>query len=429
MEKRLYVGNPVEGYVTDEVSRVPTELSNLTHEFREKFVTDLAAVSRGKDESKNPSARFKALLKEAAPNSKEEIVEGFEGCPSRPLEFLPIIAEFKQLMDYQSKDLYWAMVDSWEFDENYVADLDMHLAGPRFTQAEFFNKILRFSYSTSADWDDEAIIVYSNARTFLNAGFRYSELPTIGKISYRQYGNHKDDLNIVMGGEKVSVYEINVDYDTVKHESNTVLLFDANKLLEAGYTVQQISDDFRLNHCYVDNRYTKFKAIKLKVPMFIWAQWPMTHTQLSKESQSDRVAEGVGYWLPEDLVDKLDKCSIDETLEDDGLLVPRINIKKLKTEYPKTEWIKGFTHCILSVWSQDEVQSILKMLGYKREIWSRAPYYFKYKECVVTGWYNDPTTWQHSFLERSVVPDSWKNWTQKETKEVLQAVKEIIERK
>lgn len=427
MEKRLYVGNPVEGYVTDEVSRVPTELANLTHEFREKFVTDLAAVSRGKDESKNPSARFKALLKEAAPNSKEEIVEGFEGCPSRPLEFLPIIAEFKQLMDYQSKGLYWAMVDSWEFDENYVADLDMHLAGPRFTQVEFFNKILRFSYSTSADWDDEAIIVYSNARTFLNAGFRYSELPTIGKINYRQYGNHKDDLHIVMGGERVSVYEINVDYDTVKHESNTALVFDAKRLLEAGYTVQQISDDFRLNHCYVDNRYSKFKAIKLKVPLFAWAQWPMTHTQLSKESQSDRVAEGVGYWLPEDIIDKINNTPEEEIDKIDY----ESDFEKLKAITSsgapniKADLISIFTKIL----PQDSVQQILKASGYKREIWSRAPYYFKYKECVVVGWYNDPTTWQHSFLERSVEPDSWKNWTQKETKEVLRAVKEIIERK
>ena len=79
MKTRLYVGLPVEGYVTDEVSSVPTALANLTQETREKFVTALAAVSRGKDESKNPSARFKALLKEAAPNSKEDIVDGFEG--------------------------------------------------------------------------------------------------------------------------------------------------------------------------------------------------------------------------------------------------------------------------------------------------------------------------------------------------------------
>ena len=78
---------------------------------------------------------------------------------------------------------------------------------------------------------------------------------------------------------------------------------------------------------------------------------------------------------------------------------------------------------------QECVQQILKAAGYKREIWSRAPYYFKYKECVVTGWYNDPTTWQHSFLERSAKTHMWKNWTQKETREVVEAVLEIIERR
>lgn len=79
MVKRLYVGNAVEGYVTDEVSTIPTMFANLSQATREKFVTDLAAVSRGKDESKNPEARFKALLKEAAPNSTGDIIEGSKG--------------------------------------------------------------------------------------------------------------------------------------------------------------------------------------------------------------------------------------------------------------------------------------------------------------------------------------------------------------
>ena len=99
MFTRLYVGNPHEGYITDEVSSIPTELANLCQETREKFVTDLAAVSRGKDESKNPSVRFKALLKEAAPNSKDDITDGFQGYASRPMEFCPIVCGFEEFTD------------------------------------------------------------------------------------------------------------------------------------------------------------------------------------------------------------------------------------------------------------------------------------------------------------------------------------------
>lgn len=428
MKTRLYVCNPVEGYVMDEVSRVPTALANLSQEFREKFVTDLAAVSRGGGYSKNPAARFKALLKEAAPNSKDEIVEEYEGSPSRPLEFLPVIVEFKQLRDSKSAELYWVMVDDWELDENYEPDFDLHLAGPKFSQVEFFNKVLRFSYSTSVEWDDEGVLVYTNARTLINAGFKYEEIPCIGKITYRQYGNSKDDLHIVLGGRKVSVYDIPVDYEVLEKIKDKPLLFNVKDLLNSGYDVIDICSDYVFNHCYVDNRYSNFKAIKLKVPMFIWAQWPMTHTRLSKESQSDRVAEGSGYWLPEDLVKRIREFKPSDVMSDREKYVYD-SFRELQFAIEDKTLVEDFLSNMLEHWSQNLTQDIFKMLGYKREIFSRAPYYFKYKECVVTGWYNDTTTWQHSFLERSVEPESWKNWTQKETKEVLEVVKKIIESK
>ena len=55
-------------YVTDEVSTVSANGANVNEENRIKFVTDLAAISRGNYESKNPEVRYKKLLKEAAPN-------------------------------------------------------------------------------------------------------------------------------------------------------------------------------------------------------------------------------------------------------------------------------------------------------------------------------------------------------------------------
>lgn len=54
-------------YVTDEVSTIPTELANDSEKNRIEFVTQLAAISRGKTESSNPTVRYKQLLKEAAP--------------------------------------------------------------------------------------------------------------------------------------------------------------------------------------------------------------------------------------------------------------------------------------------------------------------------------------------------------------------------
>lgn len=427
MKTRLYVGLPTEGYVTDEVSTVPTMLANLTQETREKFVTDLAAVSRGKDESKNPSARFKALLKEAAPNSKEDIVDGFEGWASRPLEFSPVIVEFMERTDHNNES-YWTIVDATEQDKNYDPDYDIHLANVRLSKADFYNKVVRFSYVEDCQWNPSGLLVYTNIRTLLNAGVKYDDIPFIHTITYYQYGRNKDDLYIVIGGEKTSVYDISIDYSVMEHDSRKPLVFKVKDLLKSGYTECDLINDFKEGHCYVDNRYSKFKALKLKIPIMCWAQWPMTHTQLSKESQSDRVSEGVGYWLPDDLVKRIREFKLTDDMTYSDKYVYD-SFKELKFVTKDHILVEEFLTNMLEYWSQNMTQSILKMLGYKREIWSRAPYYFKYKECVVTGWYNDPTTWEHSFLERSVEPESWKNWTQKETKEVLQAVKEIIERK
>ena len=63
----LYLGSPYNGRVSDELSSVKVSEANNNEYNRIKFVTDLASVSRGKDESKNPEKRYNSLLREAAP--------------------------------------------------------------------------------------------------------------------------------------------------------------------------------------------------------------------------------------------------------------------------------------------------------------------------------------------------------------------------
>ena len=429
MKTRLYVGNPDEGYVTDEVSTVPTILANLSQETREKFVTDLAAVSRGKDESKNPKARFKALLKEAAPNSKEDVVGGFEGCSSRPMEFCPVVCEFMKIKDDMC-NVRWVLID-WEEDEkNFDIDLNLYyFKDIMFTDSAFINKICRYSYVESCPFEDSSLLLYTNLRALVNAGVPYEAIPFITEIYYKQFGSNKDDLYIVIGGEKTSVYDISFNYSIMEHDSDKPLKFKVKDLLSSGLTTEDMIKDFKDGYCYVDNRYSMFKAIKLKIPMMCWAQWPMTHTQLSKESQSDRVSEGNGYWLPDGIIEKINNTT-EEDIDKINFPQEFIDLQAItSSDTPAASKTEFILNTFLNGLPQEAVQQILKAAGYKREIWSRAPYYFKYKECVVTGWYNDPTTWEHSFLERSVEPNSWKNWTQKETKEVLQAVRTIIKRK
>ena len=321
-------------YVTDEVSTVKTIEANLNEENRIKFVTDLAAVSRGKNESVNPKKRYEALKTEAALKSA-----------SRPLEFLPVIINFEINENCGNSDDEIFLVDD-DQNEIYSTSLD-----------HFNNVIGRFSYM-----DDYRC--YTNMRTLINAGVSYEDIP---------------------------------------------------------YMCENLK-----------NEYKNFKAIKLCIPMYIWSQWPMTHTMLSKESQSDRVAIQDQYWLPSDfekrLLDFLAKGKFNVIAGDGNISHIFYDLDDyVNSESYENDIISAFKERMVLYDSQDIVQLVFKTLGYKQEIWSRAPYYFKYKEVIVTGWNNDPATWEHSFLERNVLPDQWKNWTQKETTQVLEAVKKVIE--
>jgi len=138
-----------KGYVTDEVSTIPTHLANANEENRVKFVTDCAAISRGKAESNNPRKRFEHLLKEAAPNT---CYNGCYGVAGRPLEFLPIIVRkehFKSIKEY-------------------------------LTQDKMYDYIIPFSYMI------DNTQFFTNARALLQAGVPYYKLP-FGTEDYKAF--------------------------------------------------------------------------------------------------------------------------------------------------------------------------------------------------------------------------------------------------
>ena len=85
------------GYVDSDPSSVLAWEANVSEENRIKFVTDLAAISRGKSEANNPEKRYQHLLQEAAPNTMLD-AGLLRKHASRPLEFLKI-----NVMDIQLK--------------------------------------------------------------------------------------------------------------------------------------------------------------------------------------------------------------------------------------------------------------------------------------------------------------------------------------
>lgn len=306
----------------------------------------------------------------------------------------------------------------------------------------FINNIARFSYL-------EGNKLFTNLRCLLNAGIPYNLIPynddLIIKLSWYMDNDNIKRYYLPLTDTK----ELLVDDDVI---IGMVLLNELSIDYKNELVQVKVSNLIKNNICTLDNiiygiknskviikDMNNFKAIKARIPMYIFGQLK-THTRITSVSQSDRVAVQLDYWLPMDFEKRLRshkkkveevKSILDDTLDNEPIetLFDQINhLDEVGEELEVTELEKHnmFIEIFTTMMSQEQVQLAFKTLGYKQEIWSRAPYYFKYKEVVMTGWYNDPLVWKHLFLERNTCPDEWKNWTQKETTEFVKAIKDII---
>lgn len=333
-------------YVTNEMSSIHPSEANLSEFTRAKFVTDLAAVSRGKDGAKNPKKRYKALLTEAAPQLDKDTYQSmvdyandelvFKGSPSRPLEFLPIVFDI---------EIYKNEVTLWdEYGNDIILPRDNH----SMSFVEFLSLAQHSHIEENFSSGNETVYrCYTNMRACINAGIPYEAIP----------------------------------YNTV----------------------EELKD---------------FRAFKANVPMFVFNHL-ITHTALSKEAQSDRVTKNGQYWLPQDFRKRVYVY----VNENDG------QVSSESEDICKSILSKIYREDIVSYLlslSQNLVQHFLKDIGYKKEIYQRAMLEFRYKEVVFTGWNNDPKVWEHLFIERNAKPNIWNNWTQNETKQFVQYIKEVI---
>jgi hypothetical protein len=174
-----------------------------------------------------------------------------------------------------------------------------------------------------------------------------------------------------------------------------------------------------------------FAAFKIEAPMFVWAQI-VTHVMLSTESQSDRVTEETRYWLPDDIESRLEKLNSDDDFMNDAIEKIYMESMELSDDIASGNVpvsYDGFVEYMIKTASQSDVQLLLKTLGYPREIWSRAPYYFKIKKFIITGWVNDDLAWPHFLRERNAYMNDGgpKNWTQPETQKYAHAIRVLLE--
>ena len=135
--------DPINGYVED--LSYEAERANSTEENRYTWISNCAAISRGKDESSNPKARYAHLLKEAALNTS-----------SRPLELLGVYFNF-----YIKEDKAILILK----DDK---ELSMHLD-------KFFTRLAKFSYIEKMDRD--LYLCKTNMRAMLKADIPYELVP------------------------------------------------------------------------------------------------------------------------------------------------------------------------------------------------------------------------------------------------------------
>lgn len=166
-----------------------------------------------------------------------------------------------------------------------------------------------------------------------------------------------------------------------------------------------------------------FYAFKMKVPMFVFNH-VITHTQLSKVTKSDRVTANSTkcIWFPNDLYERCRtyKCELSYKKSVKSHIDLLLDILDAKEDF------ELITNIIQEEYPQDTYRTLLKELGYKREVYQRAVLEMRYKEFSISGW-NNKTGWQNFLAERGA-KDDWKNWVQEETKIVAEKVKELIER-
>ena len=349
MEKIEYLDH---GYVIFDPSSVSV-LECLTSETAlQKYVTDLAAISRGKDKSNNPKLRFNGLLKECSPSGpigKLKLdVDPVTPRGSRPLEFVPItlrVRVYSYIKDGVSSKTY----NVYNLYEEYVAEV---------TSSQFYNELIRHGHVIWCGRNNghEEFIIQTNLRTIVNIGIDYKSF--LGS----KYGRYRDQ---------------------------------------------------------------KYMILKIKAPMFVWAQI-MTHTQLSKESQSDRVTDTEkDYYLPKELHTNLAKN--EEILEKYREYLQDID---LDTEELTEEDRSKLIDFLLNVLPAGECKQFFKDLGFKKEIYNRAMYYLQYKEFVIGGNIDiegGVDGWTNLIKERVHIETSegkviHKHWTQKETSELCEII-------
>ena len=358
------------GYVVEPVFEVDGEIisvadANKNEKTREIVVTSLAALSRGKSKSNNPTKRYQHLLKEAVNNPEVIDAEHIKQTAGRPLEFVPVI-----LYVYLRGGIYYLInpknvkdvVMLFITDNSKALDYVIKAMRP-----EEFNNILgRYGYLKDTDISPDVFKFYTNLRACINADIPYENIP---------YGSTDTDSDY-KGFRCFTIQAPHFVFDQIyTHQLFTKLAVSERVTSEDNY---YLPDDI-LDRIY--DLYNKMTDEELKEDGIT--------TYFGKMFRK--------YGGPE----KIDREA-------------------------RLDLMLSLIESFLSELTHDEVVEYLEDLGYKREIVNRWSYGLKYKTFNMSAWKQDPYAWNHFLLEREAYPELYKSWVQKETSTIAKAIREII---
>jgi len=178
---------------------------------------------------------------------------------------------------------------------------------------------------------------------------------------------------------KIHFYNTLIPFSYIEtHEEYSILYTNLRALINYGMDYDVIP---------LNNDCNSFKCVVGKIPAFVYSHL-VTHTQLSTESSSIRINgnKNIDMWYPKGDISAILK------LQDLNVFNTVLNLKE----------------------SDD----------YKYELGLRDVSSRRYVSFVMTGWLNNPNSWNNLFNERGA--NEWKNWTQQETKQVVKSIKQVI---
>ena len=376
-------------------------LFDTLEDYNKEFVSTLAAVSRGKENSNNPNRRYKSLMKETASKT-----------PSRPLEFEPVILDKTLVEDKGELEiaLKYGFIDKsgLYIKTNRRAVLNNNLHYAELPNSDLKRDYVAYRlYLPNGMWDtmmvSPILSVVSSSNRVVDGykdtvNEKYSNYPLFkrnGKfMRYMVIGAYKDDPKV-----KEYLFRRFINPDRLTEDFMGYLYTDiTGDILDTFRTYKRYNIENNNNLRMVDTDIMKVFMTReeedgitatFELPKFIADQ--ITTHQSFKRNILSSFPETL--WIPEDLYDRYED-KYNKRITDNEIL-----------ELAKDDDIS-------------KIQNLFKELKYPKEIYQRYPDYAVKVNLMFTAPVSKET-WEWLFKERNVLNYSKANWTQKETTEAM----------